>query len=161
MTSRLIVLERDGEWASALRRELDDAAVRIVETRSWDETWETLAQSPMSLIAAELSASNPQRMLAALARAERRHPQAAVIVLADRRMAAYRDLFLEAGALHFITSPRRLHEVRGILKRRASLFDTAAHDRLDEIRDNLPWSELGTGDWGLGTRDASLPPAEK
>lgn len=146
MTSRLIVLERDGEWAAALRREFDDATVRIVETRSWDETWETLAQSPSTLIAAELSASNPQRMLAALARVERRHPEAAVIVLAGRGLAAYRDLLLEAGALHFITSPRRLHEVRGILKRRASLFNTNARDRLDEIRENLPWSEVGTGD---------------
>jgi DNA-binding NarL/FixJ family response regulator len=141
VTSELIVLERDGEWAAALRREFDDATVRVVETRSWDETWEILAQSPSTLVAAELSASNPQRMLAALARAERRHPQAAIIVLADRRMAAYRDLLLEAGALNFITSPRRLHEVRGILKRRASRFDTTARDRLDEIRDNLPWSE--------------------
>jgi DNA-binding NarL/FixJ family response regulator len=160
VSSRLIVLERDGHWAAALRREFDEAAVRITETRSWDEMWQLLAQSPGELVAAELSAANPERMFAALAQVERRHPQAAIIVLADRRLAPYRDLLLEAGALHFITSPRRLHEIRGIVKRRAARFGVTAHDRLDEIRNNLPWTELGAGDWGLGTGDAPSPSAK-
>jgi DNA-binding NarL/FixJ family response regulator len=143
VVSRLIVLERDGHWAAALRRELDDAAVRIVETRSWDEVWQLLGQSPSALVAAELSPATPERTLAALARIERVYPQAAIIVLADRRLAGYRDLLLEAGALHFISSPRRLPEIGAILRRRAARFDgpVAADDPLEEIRNNLPWSD--------------------
>jgi DNA-binding NarL/FixJ family response regulator len=155
----LIVLERDGNWAAAVRREFDDAIFPIVEARSWDETWKVVDKMPAALVAAELSAADPERMLAVLSRIERRHPQAAVVVLADRRFAPYRDLLLEAGALHFITSPRRLHEIRGIVKRRAARFGITARDRLDEIRTNLPWSELRAGDWGLGIRDASSPSA--
>jgi hypothetical protein len=154
----LIVLERDGHWAAALRREFDDGVFPIVEARSWDEMWQVVDKMPAALVAVELSAADPERMLVALSRIERRHPQAALIVLADRRLAPYRDLFLEAGALHFITSPRRLNGIRGILRRRAARFPASAvGDRLEEIRNNLPWSELGAEDWGLGTRDASSP----
>jgi DNA-binding NarL/FixJ family response regulator len=141
----LIVLERDGHWAAALRRELDFAGVRatVSETRSWDEVWQALGQSPTALVAAELTEAAAGRLLAALARVERRHPQAAIVVLADRRLAPYRDLLREAGALHYITSPRRLSEIADIVRRRAARFESAAGPAgpLEEIRANLPWVE--------------------
>jgi DNA-binding NarL/FixJ family response regulator len=150
MSNRFIVLERDGHWAAAIRQELADAAVHIVETRSWDEVWQLVGQTPSALIAAELSAANAERILSALATIERRHPRAAMIVLADRQLASCRDLLLEAGALHFITSPRRLDEIRCIVCRRAERFkpSLAGRDRLEEIRDSLPWSNAERG----GTR---------
>ena len=66
-----------------------------------------------------------------------------MIVVADRRLAAYRNLLREAGALHFITSPRRLSEIGGIVRRRAARFESAVGSAgpLEEIRDNLPWAE--------------------
>jgi DNA-binding NtrC family response regulator len=141
----LFVLERDGHWAAALRRELDSAGVRVtlIETRSWDEVWKALGESPTALVAAELSEAAAGRLLAALARVERRHPRAAMVVLADRRLAPYRDLLREAGALHFITSPRRLSEVADIVRRRSARFEGIVEStgRLEEIRANLPWAE--------------------
>ena len=115
---RLIVLERDGHWAAALRRELELAGDRaeVVETRSWDEVRQALERFPAAFVAAELTDTGAADFLAAIAHLARWHPQAAVVVLAERRLAAYRDLLSEAGALHFITSPRRLAEADDILR---------------------------------------------
>jgi hypothetical protein len=141
---RLIVLERDGYWAAALRRELDSARERVgfIETRSWDEVWQALGQFPTALVAAELTEAAAGRLLAALARIERRHPQAALVVVADRRLTAYRDLLREAGALHFLTSPRRLSEIADIVRRRTARFESSFESAGPlEIRANLPWME--------------------
>jgi DNA-binding NarL/FixJ family response regulator len=146
MPAQLIVFERDGHWAAALRREFDFAGVRVTvsEARSWDEVWQALGQFPTALVAAELTEAGAERLLAALARVERRHPETAIVVLADRRLAPYRDLLREAGALHFLTSPRRLSEVADIVCRRTARFESTAGPAgpLEEIRANLPWAEL-------------------
>ena len=125
----LIVMERSGDWAAALRAEFQDRSLklkaaapapRIVETRSLDELWERLRQWPAALVAVELTEANLPSILAALARAEREHPRAAVLVLAERRLAACFALLLEAGAMHCIASPRRLGEAVELLRPRAA-----------------------------------------
>lgn len=145
-SERLIVLEREGHWAAALRRDLDGLGVRVLEVRSWDEVRESLGKWPAALVAAELTEAGAAEFLTAIPHLGRWHPQAAVVVLAERRLAPYRDLLREAGALHFITSPRRLAEVAEIVRRRASKLAaaTSTADFLDEIRANLPFSSRST-----------------
>jgi hypothetical protein len=196
---QLIVLERDGHWAAALRQELDRdprnslplpldfgelsrtgegrrkgaaasiatsphpnplpkgegtvkwrrqssggvIGARVIEIRSWEECWERLARCPTALIAAELTDAGAEQMLAALSRLDRGFPQAALVALADRRLAGYRDLIREAGAVHFIISPRRLNEVCEILRRRTKCFPgaEAIDSPTERIRENLPWSD--------------------
>ena len=53
--ARLIVCERTGRWAVALRRELADAGVRVWETRTLAGCREELEQSPASFVALELT----------------------------------------------------------------------------------------------------------
>jgi hypothetical protein len=139
----LIVLERDGRWAAALRLATGDAAVRLVEVRSWEECWRRLEENPSALVAAELTDSNIDAVVAALERIDRQFPQAALLVLAERKLAPYRRLLLEAGALHFVTSPRELGGVKEIVRRRSHLSETAASasNRLDEIVAELPWRD--------------------
>ncbi len=143
LVAPLIVLERDGHWAAALRRELDEKAIRLVEARSWDECWQRLAEQPSALVVAELTEANIDSCLAALERIDRRFPQTAIIVLADRRLEPYRTLLREAGALHFVSSPRRLSEVNEIMRRRSHLSvpATSTSKRLDEIIADLPWAD--------------------
>ena len=52
--ARLIVCERTGRWAVALRRELADAGVRVWETRTLADCWNELAESPASFVVLEL-----------------------------------------------------------------------------------------------------------
>jgi hypothetical protein len=139
----LIVLERDGHWAVALHAELAAMPVRVAEVRSWDECRQILTEWPTALIAAELTEKDAGPLLDALGRLDRNFPHAALVVLAERRLAGYGDLMREAGGLHFITSPRRLVEIAEIVVRRSAKFQGpfAATSRTDEILADLPWPE--------------------
>jgi DNA-binding NarL/FixJ family response regulator len=156
--SQVIVLERDGQWTAALRQELGHArprnlypdsspasheAVRVIEIRSWDEIWQQLAQDPAALVAAELTDTNRDSVLAALSRMDRQFPQAAMLILTNRRFLPYRRLLREAGALHYVTSPRRLDEVVEIVLRRCARLPvaTTSAGRRDEILADLPWTD--------------------
>jgi hypothetical protein len=139
----LIVLERDGHWAAALRLAMGDAVVPLVEIRSWDECWPRLEKRPSALVAVELTDANVDAVVAALERIDRRFPQAAVLILAERTLAPYRSVLCEAGALHFVSSPRKLGGVNEILRRCSNFSETAASasSRLDEIVAELPWRD--------------------
>ena len=52
--ARLLVCERTGCWAVALRRELAEAGVRVWETRTLADCFEELAESPASFVVLEL-----------------------------------------------------------------------------------------------------------
>jgi hypothetical protein len=107
MTSkpRMIVCERRGTWATALRRHLP-REIRLCETRSLAECFGELVAAPASLVAVELSQSNLEPALDLVAEVGRRFPFAAVVVVAPRGWEAYEWLLREAGAVHFTTSPR-------------------------------------------------------
>ena len=156
--SQVIVLERDGHWAAALRQEFAHArqhklrsdsspasreAARVIEIRSWDECWQRLAQEPAALVAAELPDTNPDSVLASLSRMDRQFPEAAMLILTNRRLVPFRRLLREAGALHFVTSPRRLEGVVEIVLRRCARLPaaTGSAGRLDEILADLPWTD--------------------
>jgi hypothetical protein len=158
LTSQVVVLERDGHWAAALRHELGRSrpqslhpdsspprheAVRVIEVRSWDEFWQRLAQVPAALVAAELTDTNIDSVLAALSRMDRQFPEAAMLILTNRQLVPFRRLLREAGALHFVTSPRRLDEVVEIVLRRFARLPaaTSSAGRVVEILAELPWSE--------------------
>jgi hypothetical protein len=137
----LIVLERDGHWATALRLAISEPAVRLVEVRSWDECWRRLQEHPSALVAVELTDANIDAVVAALGRIERKFPQAAPLIFAERKLAPYRGVLCEAGALHFVTSPRELGGVNEILCRRSHFSVTDASNGLDEIVAELPWRD--------------------
>jgi hypothetical protein len=147
----LIILERTGEWAVALRRCLDKLAAQLLETRSLDEFWLRLAEHPTALAAWELTESNVRPVTAALVRLQREFPRASAVVLSERRLAACEPLMREAGSIHFIDSPRSLRALAEIVGRRASQPPSGAAglqqdsaentDPLAEIWANLPWSD--------------------
>ncbi len=147
----LIVLERTGEWAVAIRRHLDELAMRLLETRSFDEFWLRMAEHPTALAAWEMTELNVRLVTAALVRLQREFPRASAVILAERRLAACEPLVREAGAIHFIDSSRSLGALAEIVRRRASqsrvgparLQQPAGENAevLAEIWTNLPWSD--------------------
>ena len=105
---RLLVCERGGQWAGALRRELAPSGVEVHETRSLAECWDALAASPASFLVVELTRAGAEELLGRLARRERDFPWAEVAVVAARALAQWQWLVREAGAVHFTCSPRQL-----------------------------------------------------
>ena len=142
----IIVMERTGQWATALRRELPDAAVRLIETRTLEECLRRLAEWPRGIAAIELAEERIEPQLAGLRRIERDCPEAQAIVLAPRELVAFADLLREAGAVHFVSSVRSLGAIAEMIHRRAarlaaSEIPAGGDDLLAEVLADLPWAD--------------------
>ena len=141
LPARVIVCERTGRWAVALRRELAGAGVRIRETRSLAECWEMLAESPGGFVVVELSAVHVDALLRQMTRLERDFPLARVAIVADRSLAHYEWLLREAGAAHFTTSTGRLGPVAQLACRHLAEAPSPPRTAKQEIWARLPWGD--------------------
>jgi hypothetical protein len=138
--ARLIVCEPSGRWAVALRRELGSSP-RVYEARSVAESWASLAQAPASLLVVEVMPGNLAALLGRMARREREFPRARVAVVADRRLAGHQWLLREAGALTFITSPRRLQGLAELARRHLAAVPEPPAGTPEWIWATLPWKQ--------------------
>jgi len=144
----MIICERSGQWAAALRLAMDRATPdgaaparsglsarsdaidhRLIETRSAEDCRQALAEAPYALVAVGLCSASCDEVLALVRAIRERFPAAPVVVLAAREFCGYEWLARELGAVHFVSSPRRLAEAVGLARRHW---------------DNLPAPELGT-----------------
>ena len=137
--ARLIVCERTGRWAVALRRELAGSDVRVYETRSLVECWKGLAESPAGLAVVELSAGNVAPLLQRLAGLDRDFPLARVAVVADRSLAKYEWLIREAGAVHFTCSSRQLGPLARVVAGHLDQAPSPPQTLVEQIWARLPW----------------------
>lgn len=138
--ARLIVYERTGAWALALRRELPPE-IRTGPTRSLAETWEALRRAPASFLVLELAPRQAEALLGRLLRLEREYPLARAAIVADRALADYEWLMRQAGAVHFTCSPRRLGGLAGVVGRHLAAVAPPDRGALAEIWAGLPWGE--------------------
>ncbi|MCL4191079.1 MAG: hypothetical protein KJZ87_04995 [Thermoguttaceae bacterium] len=136
---RLIVCEQSGKWAVALRRELGETGPRVYETRSLPECWQLLAGHGASFLLLELVPAAVDDLIARLASMERESPAARAVVVAERSLAAYEMLLREAGAVHFVVTPRSLGEVAGLARRHFAATPRSRRTLMEEIRARLPW----------------------
>ena len=139
MRSSLIFCERSGAWAVALRRHLGDLDVPIRQTRSLAECRQVLEESPGSLLVIEATAANVAEVLSFVPMLAELDGQARAIVVAERRFEAWQWLLHEAGALCFVTSPRRLKPVAELVRRFFASQPQAELDFADRVWSQLPW----------------------
>ena len=138
--ARLIVCERMGRWAVALRRELADAGVRVWETRTFADCWEELADSPASFVILELG-PDVEGLLRRLTRRSREFPAARTAVVADRRLTDHQWLMREAGAVHFVCSLRRVGPLAQLACRHLAQVPPPQQSLTERIWSNLPWGK--------------------
>ncbi|MGA2065285.1 MAG: hypothetical protein ABSG86_09955 [Thermoguttaceae bacterium] len=136
---RLIVCERSGQWAAALRRELADAGLRVWETRSLADAWEALAATPAAFLVLELLGANAEPLLGRMAWLGRDFPRSRAAVVASRRLAAYESLAREAGAVHFACSLRHLAPLARMIVRHLAELPPPQQTLLERIWASLPW----------------------
>lgn len=149
--ARLIVCERTGRWAVALRRELADAGVRVWETRTLADCWNELVESPASFVVLELG-GDVAELLRRIARQPSEFPMARLAVVADRSLAAYQWLMREAGAVHFVCSPRRVGPLAQLACRHLLQVPPPQQSLTERIWASLPWGERGARGEGRGVR---------
>jgi len=161
--ARLILCERTGRWAAALRRELEreegtgtscaeqPAAVsgktrvspsppRIEETRSLAHAFRALAEAPASFLIVELSRANADSLLDRMAELGRWFPLARLAVLSDRRLSGYGWLMREAGAVWHTCSPRRLAPLAAL---HLATAPSPRRGLREQIWAGLPWGRGG------------------
>ena len=138
-TARLIVCERSGRWAVALRRELPEGADFVQETRSLRECFEALGDFPASFAVIELTAAGVDELLGRMARSQRDFPLARIALVAPRAMAAYEWLFREAGAVHFTCSPRQLCPLAKAACRQLAGAPAREQGIAERLWASLPW----------------------
>ena len=142
--ARLIVCERSGQWSIGLRGELAETGVRLWECRSLPEAWEALSQTPAACLIAEATQENLEILLRRMAWFSRDFPQARIAVVAQRNMARFEWLLREAGAVHFLTSPRRLAPLAGLVVRHLANVPPPPQTMVQRIWASLPWGPPGT-----------------
>lgn len=141
--ARLIVCERSGPWAVALRAELAGASVRLAETRSLADAWQAMAATPAAFLIVEATAANLDSLLRRMAWFSRDFPLARVAVVAARRLAKFEWLMREAGAVHFVCSPRRLAPLAELVIRHMAGVPMPRQTLGERIWASLPWGKLG------------------
>ena len=142
--ARLIICERSGSWSVALRGELAEAGVRLWECRSLPEAWEALAQTPSAFVIAEAACEDLDNLLRRMAWFSRDFPQGRIAVVAQKNMARFEWLLREAGAVHFLTSPRRLTPLAGLVVRHLANVPLPVQTMVQRIWASLPWGPPGT-----------------
>ena len=138
--ARLIVCERSGQWAVALRRELAEAGVRVWETRTLADCRNELVKSPASFVVLQL-AGDPAALLCFMARQPWEFPAARLAVVADRCQAGCQWPMREAGAVHFLCSPRQAGLLARLACRHLAQVPPPQQSLGERIWSSLPWGE--------------------
>lgn len=136
--AKLIVCERTGRWAVALRRELAEAGVRVWEMRTLADCRDELVESPASFAVIELGA-NVGGLLRLLARQPRQFPAARLAVVANRSQADHEWLMREAGAVHFVCSLRQVAVLARLACRHLAEVPPPQQSLAERIWMSLPW----------------------
>jgi hypothetical protein len=137
---RVIVYERSGRWAAALRSRLPLETPRS-ETRSLGECSVELALSPGSLLALEVTERNLAAVVDLLSGLNRRDPLARAIVLAGEGMIASESLLREAGAVHVVTSTRAATVLAPVFENHFRRVPSPPRSLADSVWDSLPWTD--------------------
>jgi hypothetical protein len=137
--ARLLVYERKGVWAAAMRR---DVKQRVYEMRSMAACWRELADWPCSFLLLELTVENNELLISRLADLDREYPGAAAVVIAERRLAHYEWLVREAGAVHFVVSTRCLRPLAGMVERHWASVPRDELPFAEQVMAGLPWTPV-------------------
>jgi hypothetical protein len=148
---RLIVCEKTGHWAAALREELP----LFTEVRSLSAATELLTASPLSLVAVEVTEANLREARDFVWLTSERFPQAAVAALLTAEVSGAEELFREAGARDVIASVVHMPRIAR-LARRMSARSPAVELSLSElIEQTLPWPAWATSEWTAASENST------
>jgi hypothetical protein len=138
-TARLLVCEKTGRWAAALRREVAGSALRVVESRSLAECRREVERSPASFVLVELTGANVVKIVEWIESVLREFPELRIAVLGHREAREHEAQVREAGAIYVAFSPRRLGPVVRMARRRLALAPQEELTFREKLWKRLPW----------------------
>jgi hypothetical protein len=141
MTARVIVMEREGRWAAALRRAAGRRKLPLVETRSLEQVERELAEFPASAVVLEVGPDNVFARLRRLAQWRSRWGSACFVLAASPAMAAIEASLREAGAAHVEYSPRHLRALARLIRRHLGKAPLREIPLKEAVWARLPWRQ--------------------
>lgn len=139
MNDCLIVCERHGQWAAALRSLIPEVAGRLVETRSQIATEEALAANPQCFVAVQVDSDEWDGVVSFLQQASQRYPRARFAVLLDCVAGGQEILFREAGAIEVIHSVLDLPRLAKLACRHADRQASGELSLQRFVQARMPW----------------------
>jgi hypothetical protein len=137
----IIVYERCGQWALAMRRDLQGAGVAVLETRSLAHCHQALSAAPGSFLVAEMTPANVEGVFRLAASLAREFPLARLAVVTAPGLAPCQWLLREAGAVHYVSSPRHTGPLAQIALRHLAGLPPPQKTLVERIWSSLPWGE--------------------
>jgi hypothetical protein len=139
----VIVCERNGTWAAAVRRQLP-SDIRMRQTRGLAECAAELRDAPMSLLVLELTAQNLAGVLDLLGRLPGRFPLARAIVVSEAGLKHCEWLVREAGAIYFAHASRDLAGLEETVRNHLQRMPAAKAGFAAQVWESLPWGDAAT-----------------
>jgi hypothetical protein len=138
-SAQLIVCEKKGNWATALRWHQQARPLPIQETRSLIDARNALMAAPASILALEATPANLEGVIRLMYEARRNWPECRVIILLSLELATSADLFREFGATWVVQSLRRTDRVVRLVERILALQDPPELTTRERVWARLPW----------------------
>jgi hypothetical protein len=149
---KLVVCERTGHWAGALRKELP----LFTEVRSLTACGQLLESAPLSLVALEVTEANLGQSRDFVLMVGERFPQAAVVALLTTEVLDAERLFREAGTVDVIGSVLDMPRLARLARRMSARTSDVEMSLGELIDQTLPWPAQATAQWagneGVGSR---------
>jgi hypothetical protein len=139
--ARLVVCERTGNWAAALRRELGDTGIRVWETRLPEDCGAMLSAAPSSFAVLELNEDKIRGLLDSITSWREQFPLFRFAVVANRNLDSYQWLMREAGAADFISSLRKVDTLSQTACKHLAQMPAMPQILTERIWSNLPWGK--------------------
>lgn len=135
---RIVICERTGWWAVVVRRHWGPGQRRVHETRSLADAGAMLARAPGSFAIVELTAGGLGPLVDWFLRLPRDFPWTPAAVVADRALAGCGDVLRQAGAVHFVASPRQVGPLVEMAARHLAALPAPA-GLAQQVWASLPW----------------------
>jgi hypothetical protein len=146
--AHVIVCERTGNWAAALRAWLPAGSSEIWQTRSLVESRARLCEAPSSVVAVECSAERVVEVCGWLREAAIEFPRMRAVVLAEPGSRVAECVWRASGAQQIVDSPQRLDRLARWIVRHLDQIPRPPRSPRQWTWERMPWR---------GRRGDSLP----
>lgn len=153
--AQVILCEKSGRWAAALRRALGKQLVPMAETRSIAQCGAALRSAPASLVALEVTSANLDAALGLIVHARREDSAARIVVLLDAGAESAESLLREAGGMDVLLTPRDASRLAGLAVRHLALAPRQELGLRQQIAERLPWKRSQTPEFAAQLQIAS------
>lgn len=145
MQTKLIVCERDGEWASVCRRE----DWSVVEVTSWDDCLDEVDRTagPVTVLV-DLARVPPEQLIASQDRIDDARPELLLIVAGVGELPLAACLY-ELGVTLILSSFPDVSRLKRVVLRHIQRFEGEPLSLEERIWNNLPWPSANVAEDGF------------